>query len=72
MDLPYQAFRDTFLAASGAAMAFAAYAIASAPTREAQRFGMRGLMRERAEAIAPLMTPDRGSMVRPGGRPVAP
>ena len=50
MDLPFQAFRDAFLGAMGVATAFAAYSVVSAPTREAQRYGMRGLMRERALA----------------------
>jgi tight adherence protein C len=50
MDIPFQVFRDAFLGATGLAAAFACYAVASAPTREAQRYGMRGLMRERALA----------------------
>ncbi len=60
MDIPFQAYRDAFLGAMGLAVAFAAYAVASAPTREAQRYGMRGLMRERA-----LATPGVFARVEP-------
>jgi tight adherence protein C len=48
MEFAYQAYRDAFLGAMWLATVFAAYAVSSAPTREPQRYGMRGLMRERA------------------------
>lgn len=48
MELGYQAYRDAFLGAIWLATALATYAVSSAPSREPQRYGMRGLMRERA------------------------
>ena len=48
MELGFQAYRDAFVVAIWAAALLACYAVASAPTREAQRYGMRGLKRERA------------------------
>jgi tight adherence protein C len=48
MELDYQTYRDAFLGAASLAVLFASYAVSSAPTREPQRYGMRGLMRERA------------------------
>lgn len=42
--------RDLFAACMTGATFFATYAVAGAPTREAQRFGMRGFKRERALA----------------------
>jgi tight adherence protein C len=48
MEIAFVAYRYAFLVAAALAMALAVYAVASAPTREPQRYGMRGMKRERA------------------------
>jgi len=50
MILDWQALRDAFVAAMAAALACFTYAIASAPSRLAGRFGARGFRREQALA----------------------
>jgi tight adherence protein C len=48
MNLGYENIRYAVAGSAGAAVALAAYALASAPTRVASRLGMRGLKRRRA------------------------
>ncbi|MEZ4220813.1 MAG: type II secretion system F family protein [Polyangiaceae bacterium] len=48
MNIPYPVLRYAVMVMLCLALAAAMYAMASAPTREANRFGMRGLKRQRA------------------------
>ncbi len=48
MNIPYQLLRYVVMGLFALALGSAMYALASAPTREANRFGMRGLKRQRA------------------------
>jgi len=48
MRLGYESLRYLVMVAAGAAMLLAIYAVASAPSRVANRLGMRGLKRQRA------------------------
>ena len=60
MILEWQAYRYGFVAAIAVAAAFLTYAVVSAPSRVANRFGARGLRREQALSrgqIFPLIEP---------------
>ena len=54
MNISYQVFRYLFIAAIATALFLAVYAVASAPSRVANRLGMRGLKRQRALADNPV------------------